>query len=395
MTATADYELKFDGSNYATFFVMKGNSSGDAVADDRAVALVETALTEKGWLEVAAGEGQAAVIVHTATPTTHTYQAFYNGWGGWHWRSPRPGEAPGFVEHYKVGTLVVSIFDAQTRRSIWRGFATDALSESPRHNATAAAAAVARMFRRFPPPAEGTAGWPRQAERSLGIAQIEHTATPGAVALDREPPTIIFSPAPALLIRIDGDPIYRPVPGTELQRVVNTKPLIVRDVAGMCYVKILDGWMEAYSLEAGSWAVSGVAPDGGDIAVRQAVASNTVDLLDGADRRTTGSQGLETGPAPFIFISTTPAALVVTDGPMTFAAVEGTSLEYAVNTTADVFREPTDQEIYVLISGRWYRAWRTSGPWQLVASRDLPADFARIPDGSPKASVKTTIAGTK
>ena len=68
-----------------------------------------------------------------------------------------------------------------------------------------------------------------------------------------------------------------------------------------------------------------------------------------------------------------PAELIVTNGPMVFVPIQGTSLEYAVNTTADVFREPTDHERYLLTSGRWLRSWRTEGSWQFVASRDLPA----------------------
>lgn len=173
-----------------------------------------------------------------------------------------------------------------------------------------------------------------------------------------------------------------------------TKPLIVRDVAGMCYLKILDGWMEAYSLDDGWWSVSGLAPDGGNVALGQAVASKTVDLLDGVDwKNPAGTPSLANGPAPVIFISTTPAELIVTNGPMVFDTIEGTSLQYVVNTTADVFREPTDQELYLLTSGRWFRSWKPEGPWQFVASSNLPADFARIPDGSPKARVKTSIAG--
>jgi hypothetical protein len=226
----------------------------------------------------------------------------------------------------------------------------------------------------------------------LGPVASGRTQTPPATAA---PPKIIFSTSPAVLVLIDGDPIYRPVPGTELQRVMNTKPLIVRDVAGMCYLKILDGWMEAYALDDG-WSASGLAPDGGNVALRQAVASKTVDLLDGVGRKNpAGTPSLANGPAPAVFISTKPAELILTDGPMVFRTIEGTSLQYVVNTSADVFREPTDQELYLLTSGRWLRSWQPGGPWQVVASNELPADFAQIPDGSPKARVKASIGGPR
>ena len=76
---------------------------------------------------------------------------------------------------------------------------------------------------------------------------------------------------------------------------------------------------------------------------------------------------------------------MVTDGPARFVNVTGTSLEYVANTTAKVFREPTDQELYVLASGHWFRSWKPEGPWQFISGDQLPADFAKIPDSRLKS----------
>ena len=205
-------------------------------------------------------------------------------------------------------------------------------------------------------------------------------------------PAIFFSTAPSLLVLIDGDPVYRPVPGTDLERVVNTKPLVLREPAGMCYLKILDGWMQAYSLDSGWWSVSGVPPEGGPVALREAIASRTVDLLERVNTKgPADAPHLSDDSAPVIVVARAPAQLIVTEGPMVFAPIDGTALQYVVNTKADVFREPTDQELYVLIAGRWFRSWKVDGPWESIAASDLPADFARIPDGSPKAAVKASL----
>jgi hypothetical protein len=222
------------------------------------------------------------------------------------------------------------------------------------------------------------------------LALTDTQATAQAMPVRHDRPKIIFSTSPAILILIEGGhPVFRPVPGTRLQRLVNTKPLIVRDESGMCYLKILDGWMEAYSLDAGGWTVSGVAPEGGSAALQQAVASKTLDLLDRVDpKNPAGTRGLANGPAPIVFLATTPAALIVTDGPMAFATIEGTSLQYVVNTSADVFREPTDQQLYVRSSGQWFRSWTTDGPWQFVAASDLPADFSHIPARAAKPGTR-------
>jgi hypothetical protein len=214
------------------------------------------------------------------------------------------------------------------------------------------------------------------------------------VSIKNDPPDILFAEQASILVLIDGAPVYRPIAGTDLQRIINTKPFIVRDAAGLHYMKVFDGWMEAYEL-TGLWSVSGVAPRGAAGALKQAVDEKSVDLLDGADPgRPDEMPALDDGKPPAIFISSEPAELFVTNGPPRFATIDGSALEYVENTTANVFKEPTDDELYVLTAGRWFRAWSIDGPWEFVPSRELPADFFAIPDGSPKAVVKASMAGT-
>src|SRR6202011_3560563 len=110
---STDYDRNVRFSNYQSFFIMKGNSSGNSLLDQRAQADVKSALTSKGWMEVPEGQGQAAVVVHAATKTKHTYETFYDGWGAWRWRGGGFGETTTFVNDFKVGTLVVDIFDAK------------------------------------------------------------------------------------------------------------------------------------------------------------------------------------------------------------------------------------------------------------------------------------------
>ena len=209
------------------------------------------------------------------------------------------------------------------------------------------------------------------------------TGTTAAAARSVDPPRLVFANRPAILVQVRGNPMYRPIRGTDLERIVNTKPFIVRDTAGIHYMKVSSGWMEAYGLR-GMWSVAGVPPPGAEQALQRLAATRAVDLLDAMAARPSGSRPtLDDATAPAIYISTEPAELIVTDGPPRFAAVDGTSLEYVENTTANIFKEPTDEELYVLISGRWLRAWTTDGPWQVIARSDLPSDIQAIPDDSP------------
>jgi hypothetical protein len=220
--------------------------------------------------------------------------------------------------------------------------------------------------------------------RALPLLALCGVTTGRTIAADRseDPPRLLFAEQSAILVLIDGNPVYRPVKGTNLQRIINTKPFIVRDTAGIHYMRVFDGWMETYML-TGLWSVAGVPPPGAEKALRRAAIAQTVDLLDGVTSRKQGNTPkLDDATAPAIFIATGPAELIVTNGPPRFATVEGTSLEYVENTTANVFKEPTDEELYVLISGRWFRAWTTDGPWEVVPRSELPSDILAIPDSS-------------
>ena len=94
-------------------------------------------------------------------------------------------------------------------------------------------------------------------ETDLGIATAEKDGE--GLPIKNDPPKLLFSRQSAILILIDGDPVYRPIEGTDLQRIINTKPFIVRDTANIHYMKVFDGWMEAYGL-TGMWSVAGVPP---------------------------------------------------------------------------------------------------------------------------------------
>ena len=118
--------------------------------------------------------------------------------------------------------MVVTIFDADTKRAVWRGFAADGISDTSTAPAKLRKAAVAKMFERFP---------------AMTVPQTANLCPQVRIAS-------LFAVAPALLVPINGDPAYRDVPGTGLQRVVNTEALILRDRANIHYLRIFDGWME-------------------------------------------------------------------------------------------------------------------------------------------------------
>ena len=184
---------------------------------------------------------------------------------------------------------------------------------------------------------------------------------------------IFFAEAPAILVQVDGEPVYQQIPGTNLERIVNTRALIVRDEAGIHYLNVLDGWMESYGFDD-EWRVSAGSPFGANSAIERDVLAATADRLDRQSVPFTSS--LYDDP-PTILIATDSAALIVTEGAPRYETVPGTSLLRLANTKGTVFRERSGEQFYVRVNGDWYRAWTTDGPWQSLAADQLPSDIAR------------------
>ena len=242
-------------------------------------------------------------------------------------------------------------------------------------------------------------GLPQQRVPELSLDQVQGslTLTPHAQTprLINTPPRIITATRPALLVTIDGPPVWRPVPGTPLERVINTRVLLLKDASGRCYLHLFDGYLEANSLEGGHWTVASKIPDGAALAQEQALSTGDVDLMSGMPDATTQKEpSLSTSAAPDIFVTTTPAEIITFSGAPQYMPIAGTDLLYAHNTSGNVFKLLTDQRNYVLLAGRWYQAPSLDGPWQFVPGNELPHDFAEIPDDSPKENVKASVPGT-
>ena len=71
-----------------------------------------------------------------------------------------------------------------------------------------------------------------------------------------------------------------------------------------------------------------------------------------------------------IYVSTKPAELIQSRGEPKYTPAAGTDLLYMENTESAVFMQMGTSEIYVLVSGRWFRAKSLQGPWAFVDKKD-------------------------
>jgi len=147
----ADYDHSANFGQYKTYTWEKVQTK-DPLLVDRIKSAVNSALTAKGWMEVPSG-GDVEVFAIETTQNQQTLDTFYNGFGGgrrWGFGGGF-GDATTTVETYKVGTLVVDLFDAKTEKVIWRSSSSDTLSDKADKNTKNLDKGVEKMFKNFPP----------------------------------------------------------------------------------------------------------------------------------------------------------------------------------------------------------------------------------------------------
>ncbi|MCB2189289.1 MAG: hypothetical protein KQJ78_22965 [Deltaproteobacteria bacterium] len=223
-------------------------------------------------------------------------------------------------------------------------------------------------------------------DRILAYLEPDKQARQKPVDLNLDPPRIFYSQGPAILVMFMGEPVFKPVQADkpDFMFAVNTNWDIFFDSANQRYY-LLDGesWLTATDPQQGPWAPASALP--------KALYSLPADE-NWADVRA-NLPGKPAAQPPMVFVSLEPAEIIVTEGDPSFSPIPGTKLMRVANTDAVLFRDSGDKKYYFLAAGRWFRAASLAGPWS-AASRDLPRDFARIPDNSPSAFVKASVPGT-
>jgi len=212
--------------------------------------------------------------------------------------------------------------------------------------------------------------------------------------VNNEPPKVIFTTKPAMLVLIDGPAKFRDLGGTDLRLLLNSKSTVIADTKkSKCYLNVMDGWMEASDLE-GPWTYAPKIPDEME-EITKGIQERQKERAPEGKAPPSLKAAKKDGKIPAIFVSFGPAELLVTEGAPQLDSFQGLGLQYVKNTSANVFREVTSNDYYILLAGRWFRSKSLeNGPWQFVDAQSLPKDFAKIPEDHSKAGVLASVPGT-
>jgi hypothetical protein len=210
------------------------------------------------------------------------------------------------------------------------------------------------------------------------LTDLDPEATGSAEAnLRHEPPKIMLSTEPALLVLIDGEPVFQEIEGSMYERVINTPFLLARGGKDLYLYIGSNAWYQARAV-AGPWSRAQQVPD------------EVAQLVEPAEEDDAAIDNIR------IIVATEPTELIVADGEPSWAPVEGMDLLYMDNTDSNAFLELSTQRYYVLLSGRWYlgEGMQDALQWTHVPNDELPEAFRDVPEDSVNGAILSQVAGT-
>ncbi len=200
-----------------------------------------------------------------------------------------------------------------------------------------------------------------------------------------DPPTIFFSKTSAVLVNLDGEPIWSPIKDNDLKFAVNTNwDLFQHGPTSTYYLRNNDAWLKARDIK-GPWAAAGTLPDSFKKLPAEENWKEVKANLPG--------KPIKASAVPKVFVSLQPAELIVLTGEPSYLLVQGTQLLWVNNTESDVFRMGKTGPVYYLVAGRWFSAPDFAGPWTF-ATPSLPSDFKKIPLEHDRSRVLASVPGT-
>lgn len=217
------------------------------------------------------------------------------------------------------------------------------------------------------------------------VASVDKPASVPGLPLKNDPPEIIVSYGPAILLAVEGKPELAEIPKTKIQFVVNTSwPLFFDKKASAYYLLIGQQWATAKSLD-GPWTPAKELPKD---------MTKVAEDPEWTSLKTVIPPQAPVGSVlPAIFHRSAPAEILLFDGKPVYAKIPGTQLVYSTNTASYLFVDSAKNDYYYLAAGRWFRAQSLQGPWTF-ATTSLPADFSRIPADDPASIVLASVPGT-
>ena len=228
----------------------------------------------------------------------------------------------------------------------------------------------------------------RNVENMVAANSQNNTATTTPATDPSVIPHIIVSTEPAELIQSKGEPNFTPIQGTSLLYVSNTDNDIFMDENSQQYFVLISGrWYQTSDLNSNNWAyiaADHLPPDFARIPPGSP-KDNVLASVAGTEAAQDAVMDAQI-PQTAKVDRNTATTSVSYDGRPKFTDIEGTNLQYAVNTSSTVLRNGGDGRFYVVDNGVWFVSDNATGPF--VVSTTRPVDVDLIPPSYPVYNAK-------
>jgi hypothetical protein len=226
------------------------------------------------------------------------------------------------------------------------------------------------------------------AKEAMGEEEAADTSggDEGEVKDENVVPAIVVRTAPAELIQSDGEPAYETIEGTSILFMSNTADNILMNIETQEYYILVAGrWYSSKSLTEGPWVFvdpEGVPEGFSDIPAESDMAAVRAHIAGTNEAK---EALLENQIPQTAEVDRKEAKLEVSyDGQPKFEAIEGTNMQYAINTDKSILL--IDNRYYCCDNAIWFESDSPKGPW--VVSTVVPENVQDIPPESPVYNVK-------
>jgi hypothetical protein len=195
-------------------------------------------------------------------------------------------------------------------------------------------------------------------------------------------PVVYVTTAPAELVQTDGPPQYLPIQGTNLLYVTNTPNRLFLDLQTQKYYLLLSGrWYRTASLSQGTWEYVPGTSLPADFAMIPS-EHPTESVRASVPGTPQAQEAVIANSVPQVAaVKRSAATLEITyDGSPQFRPIEGTPLQYAVNSPVPVI-EVDQSSFYALDNGVWFVSNSPFGSWTVATW--VPPVIYSIPRSSP------------
>jgi Domain of unknown function (DUF4136) len=148
---STDFDPVASFAKYKTYAWAEGTKSPNPLGEDRIHQAVETRMAAAGFTK-AAGNPDVFIATHAVGQEEKEIITTGYGYGGGYYRyGGMGGMTTSSVNTYIKGTLVLDMYDASTKKLVWRGTGTDTVSDKAEKNAKKVDKALQKMFKEYPP----------------------------------------------------------------------------------------------------------------------------------------------------------------------------------------------------------------------------------------------------